>query len=249
MKKSLYIQIDNIPLPKESVEDIEALDCRFINDFCSMVGDAMVGDLKDDNGIPYYRLLNPVGRLIGDFELYDRKAYDDIIVQWQTLYCDILHNGVDNYVNGVTIRFPKQYTDWLVHNENKYYNEIGRQLQLQDNTVKLDSNVIVDDIIPSLCQKVSRFQSANRIATVIFSCQSINGNSWISKRLNIDGVTIVNVNDWLTMMNSKNHPNNKDSKMSWGEKIFALGLGAMIVGAAIQNNSNKNDKKPIKKVQ
>lgn len=246
MRKTIFLRIDNTNVPSEIGNDLEIIDYRQVNIFCSLVSDVLVGDLKDDNGIPYYRLLNPVGRLIGDFEPYDRKAYDEIIAQWLNIYCDILHNGVNNYEKSVTIRFPIQYTDWLVHNENKYYNEIGKRLQVQDNTVKLDSNIIVDDIIPSLCQKVSRFQNANRIATVIFSCQSINGNSWISKQLNIDGVTIVNVNDWLTMMNSKNHPNNKDSKMSLGEKIFALGLGAMIVGAAIQNNSNKNDNKPMK---
>jgi len=244
MKKTIILRIDNSLIPSEIGTDLGIIDYRQVNIFCSLVSYALVGDLKDDNGIPYYRLLNSVGRLIGDFEQYDKDAYDDIIVQWLTIYCDILHNGVDNYDKGVTIRFPKQYTDWLMRNENKYYNEIGRQLQLQNNTVKLDSNVIVDDIISSLRQKISRFQSTNRISTIIFSCQSINGNSWISKQLNIDGITIVNVNDWLTMMNSKNHPNNKDSKMSLGEKIFALGIGAMIVGAAIQNNSNKNDKKP-----
>lgn len=55
MKKTLYIQIDNNSLPEGCGEDVEVLDCRCINDFCSLVGDSLVGDLKDENGKPFYR--------------------------------------------------------------------------------------------------------------------------------------------------------------------------------------------------
>ena len=44
MRKTLYVRIDNNSLPEGCGEDVEVLDCRCINDFCSMVGDALVGE-------------------------------------------------------------------------------------------------------------------------------------------------------------------------------------------------------------
>ena len=93
MKKTLFIQIDNTPAPIEAKKKYASLDCRQINDFCSYVGDALIGDLKDDNGIPIYRLLNPFGRLLSDFERVDKVNYDLIIAQWLKILCEILHKG------------------------------------------------------------------------------------------------------------------------------------------------------------
>ena len=55
MKKTLFIQIDNTTAPIEAENDYIPLDCKQINDFCSIVGDALIGDLKDSNGTPLYR--------------------------------------------------------------------------------------------------------------------------------------------------------------------------------------------------
>ena len=82
MEKTLYIQIDNKPLPKKYAEDVEVLDCQYFNDFCSFVGDDLVGDLKDAQCTPYYRFVNPVGKLLYDFKEYNLEAFEGILTEW-----------------------------------------------------------------------------------------------------------------------------------------------------------------------
>ena len=70
MKKILFIQINDIPAPFEVENTYISLDCRQINDFCSFVGDALVGELKDNFGTPIYRLINPMGRVFKIHEFF-----------------------------------------------------------------------------------------------------------------------------------------------------------------------------------
>ena len=109
--KTLYLQIDNNSLPEGCGEDVEVLDCRCISDFCSIVGDALVSDLKDENGKLFYRLINPLGRLLMDFKDIDEKAFNTITEDWFDILGNLLHNGQQEEY--LTIKFPLQYTDCL----------------------------------------------------------------------------------------------------------------------------------------
>lgn len=101
MKKTLFIKINNASAPIEAENSYISLDCRLINDFCSFVGDALVGDLKDDNGTPIYRLINFMGYLISSFEIVDKANYDSIIAQWWDILGEILHKGLLNVTNNI----------------------------------------------------------------------------------------------------------------------------------------------------
>ena len=147
MKKILFIQINNIPAPLEVEDTYLSLDCRQINDFCSFVGDALVGELKDNYGTPIYRLINSMGYLISSFENVDKANYDSIIAQWWDILGEILHKGITQCDKQYSIYFPQQYTDWLLNNENEYYEVVGKNLQANDNKVYLDANGISEDII------------------------------------------------------------------------------------------------------
>ena len=250
MVKTLYIQIDNNSLPEGCGKDVEVLDCRCINDFCSMVGDALVSDLKDENGKPFYRLINPVGQLLMDFKDVDKKAFNIIAEDWYDILGNLLHKGIET--SNLTFRLSHQYIDWLIAHENKYYNLVGSNCRSNDNLIQLDLADSKDCFISSLRSKISPFVNNNKIVKIVFNNQSISENSWISKILYQNYPTrieIQNYNDWQTLMIKKGkETKNVDNKLSWGEKLVALGVGAMIVGAAIQSNSDKNDNgKTVKK--
>lgn len=184
MKKTLFIQIDNTPVPVEAENEVVILDCRQINDFCSFAGDALVGDLKDNNGTPFYRLINPVGRLLSDFEKVDKTHYDLIIAQWLDILDELLHKGAQCY-DQFTIHFPQQYTDWLLCNENRCYVEIGKCLQSNESKVYLDANGVSEDIISALHMKIRRFLNDNKvdIEYIVFSNERIGNSSNVVKHL------------------------------------------------------------------
>lgn len=185
MKKTLFIIIDNTPIPIEAENEVVPLDCKQINDFCSFAGDALVGDLKDNNGTPFYRLINPVGRLLSDFEKVDKASYNKIIAHWLDILGEMLHKGVTRCDEQFTIHFPQQYVDWLLCNENDYYAEIGKCLQSNGGKVYLDANGLSEDIISALHMKIRRFLNNNKddIEYIVFSNERIGNSSFIAKRL------------------------------------------------------------------
>lgn len=183
--KTLFIKIDNTPVPVEAENEIAPLDCKQINDFCSFAGDVLVGDLKDNNGTPFYRLINPVGRLLSDFEKVDKANYDHIIAQWLDILGEMLHKGVTQCDEQFIIHLPQQYVDWLLCNENDYYVEIGKCLQSTDSKVYLDANGISEDIISTLHMNIRRFLNDNKddIKYIVFSNPRIQNSSNIVKMM------------------------------------------------------------------
>lgn len=183
--KTLFIQIDNTPTPIEAENNYISLDCRQINNFCSFVGDALVGNLKDHSGFPIYRLINSMGYLISSFETVDKTNYDKIIAQWWNILGEILHKGGSKCNKQFIIYFPQQYTDWLINNENEYYEIIGENLQANQNKVCLDTNGISEDIIYALRIKINRFlnEKKDEIEFITFSNGRIDRCSDIVKSL------------------------------------------------------------------
>lgn len=182
MKKTLFVQIDNTPAPIEVENSYISLDCRQINDFCSFVGDVLVGDLKDDNGTPIYRLLNSMGRLLSDFEAVEKECFNSIISQWWNMIGEMLHEGLTQCDKRFVICFPRLYVDWLINNGNEYYTEIGKNLLLNHGRVCLDAYGISEDIISALRMKINRFlnEQKDEIEYVVFKCKKVCIHSYSS---------------------------------------------------------------------
>lgn len=183
MKKTLYIQIDNNSLPEGCGEDVEVLDCRCINDFCSIAGDALVHDLKDEDGKPLYRLINPVGRLLADFKDVDGTVFEAIIDDWYDILGYLLNKGIQE--DYYTIKFPQQYIDWLAQNENSYYELVGLELHKSKGQIKLLSEDIVDDIISILHLRINRYLAnmSDKVDYITFSNKHIGNNSLVVRQL------------------------------------------------------------------
>lgn len=200
MNKTLFVIIDNTPIPVEAENEIVPLDCKQINDFCSFAGDALIGDLKDKNGTPFYRLINPVGRLLSDFEKVDKVSYDKIIAQWLDILGEILHKGVAQCDEQFAIHFPQQYIDWLLCNENDYYVEIGKCLQSNDGKVFLDADGISEDIFSALHMKIRRFLNDNKddVEYIVFSNERIGNSSYVIKQQKtvFDSYSFMRLEQW-----------------------------------------------------
>ena len=231
MKKTLFIQIDNTPAPTiEAENDYIPLDCKQINDFCSFVGDALIGDLKDCNGTPLYRLINPAGRLLSDFEKVDKANYDLIIAQWLDVLSEILHKGVTQCDEQFTIRFPQQYTDWLLCNQNDYYVEIGKSLQAKDGKVSLDVEGISEDIISALHMKITRFlnKEKDEIEYIVFSNVRIGNYSCVVKQLKtvFEFYSFMPLGQWVEILREAHQQmivNLEDYRAFWIDD-FKIGL-------------------------
>lgn len=201
----LYIQIDNNSKPKGCGEDVEVLDCRCINDFCSLVGDALVGELKDENGKPLYRLINPIGKLLMEFKAVDEKAFNYIIEDWYDILGNLLHKGKQE--DEITIKFPQQYVDWLLHNDTPYYEQVGKELQKSNGKILLSTEGIDDDIIASINHKVSHKLQEKKedFSFAVFSNPIIQNHSNIVKRVCLEDFSSLFMKrvDWECQLKEK----------------------------------------------
>lgn len=196
MKKTLYIQIDNNSVPEGCGEDVEVLDCRCINDFCSLVGDALVSDLKDENGIPFYRLINPVGQLLMDYKTINEEAFKEVIAKWYDYLGELLHKGI--LESDMTIQFPQKYIDWFLQNGNPYYESVGRDLQKKSGKICIPSEDVVDDVMASLTYKISHTLQDKKdyISFAVFSNPIIRNSSFVVKRVKLDGMEFLRYESW-----------------------------------------------------
>lgn len=226
MKKVLFIQIDNTSAPIEAENDYILLNCKQINDFSSFVGDALIGDLKDSNGTSFYRLINPAGRLLSDFEKIDKANYDLIIAQWLDILSEILHKGVSQCDEQFCIRFPQQYTDWLLCNMNDYYVEIGKSLQANGSKVYLDADGISEDIISALHMKINRFlnDKSDEIEYIVFSSERIGNASCVVKHMKtiIASYSFMRLEQWRLILREEQQSrmvNLEDYRAFWLEDL------------------------------
>lgn len=243
MKKTLFIQIDNTPAPIEAENDYIPLNCKQINDFCSFVGDALIGDLKDCNGTPLYRLINPAGRLLSDFEKVDKANYDLIIAQWLDILSEILHKGVSQTDEQFTICFQQQYTNWLLNSENDYFVEIGKSLQANDGKVSLDIEGISEDIISALHMKITRFlnKEKDEIEYIVFSNERIGNSSYIVKHMKVlfDTCSFLRLEQWGLIIQEEMELQRKINDF---EDIRAFWLDDLKLGATTKENIPNSDK-------
>lgn len=185
MKKTLFIQIDNTPIPKEVEQFCYLLDCRQINDFYSFAGDVLLGDMKDSDGIPYYRIISPAGNLISDFKQANEKAFQCIIKNWQNLLVQLLQDT--NQSSVLFFSFPEEYTNWLLTSNNEYINNIGDKLLSQSNIVEFSKDEILEEIVISKISKnISEELAKKQYKFIVVSSSDINSVSTIKRILSIE---------------------------------------------------------------
>lgn len=241
MKKTLFIKINNASAPIEAENSYISLDCRLINDFCSFVGDALIGDLKDDNGIPIYCLLKSMGRLLSDFEAVEKECFNSIISQWWNMIGEMLHEGLTQCDKRFVICFPRLYVDWLRNNENEYYAEIGENLLLNHGRVWLDAYGISEDIISALHMKINRFlnDKKDEIEYVVFSNKRIGNSSNIIKQLRslFDNYSFLRYEQWEHILIEE-----KQRKIENLEDYRAFWLDDLKLGVTTKEDIPQSDK-------
>lgn len=207
MKKILYIRIDNTPVPQVLRDDIEKFDCRQINDFCSFISYAIIENLKNSDGTPYYRLIKPVGQLLMNFKIENAELFDTIISQWADILGDILHKGVSEN-DFYAIRFPQEYIDWLCQNEDLHYSYIGNNLKKNGSIVTLDAKGLEEDVISVLRLKIERYLHTNKDANeyVVFSNKCIDDSSFVIKHDKIiNNFHFLSLSQWESCLLKEQH--------------------------------------------
>lgn len=227
MKKTLYIQMDNTSLPEGCGEDVEVLDCRCINDFCSLIGDRLVGDLKDENGRPLYRLINPVGKLLMDFKTVNEEAFNGLIAMWYDYLGELLHKG--KLESDLMIRFPQTYIDWLLQNDNTYYNNVGKELHNKNGAIIIPSEDVIDDIMASLTYKINNFlqEKKDDISFVVFSNPLIRNSSFVVKRVKIDDMEFLRYDCWKENTRAKDKDKTIESQIENTKVAFQNSLSEL----------------------
>jgi hypothetical protein len=56
------------------------------------------------------------------------------------------------------IRFPQMYIDWLLQNDNPYYESVGNKLQNKRGMISIPLEIIIDEIMSSLTYKIKNFR-------------------------------------------------------------------------------------------
>ncbi|MCM1317249.1 MAG: hypothetical protein NC241_03615 [Bacteroides sp.] len=131
--KTLYIQIDETPMPltqPELVKLVKTVDCRLLNDFYSIFGDALCGDLTAHDGRPLYRLITPAGRILAEYAASDgsAEALADLRQQWYDLLVGILDGSA---APTYTFTLPTHFRRWLDrHPSNDLYPIIASQSEV-----------------------------------------------------------------------------------------------------------------------
>lgn len=184
-RETLFVRIDDTPVPNGVEQYCDSIDCRETNEGCSFLGDAVLGDIKDAEGTPYYRILTPAGKLISDFETINKNAFQQIIGQWYYVLARLLQDS--DYARPYTVTFPMEYIDWLCKNDNEYYNTIGKELLINDCTIEVSGNDIFEEIIINKISKtISEALKATNYEFVVFSSSSVVAQSPVISDVLID---------------------------------------------------------------
>ena len=97
-----------------------------------------------------------------------------------------------------SLRLPESYMNWLLTNDNEYYQNIGELLKLKERQLNLDAEGLVEDIISILHLKVNQsLQQHPGIDFVVFSNPLINNSSLLVHQLvNTSNIKLMNANQF-----------------------------------------------------
>lgn len=213
---TLLIQIDNALLPENLGNDVQILDCRQISDACSIIGDALVGDLKDNNGQPLYRVLSPIGQILSNFNEYDSGSFHELLNQWFDVFIKVLINGIQDETNIFTIHCPNRFITWLNDSDNLNYNQIGYNLSKTNGNIQIEYEVFSDIVCDLLSKIKHEFDKTGPYDYIVFDDGINVKNASIIKRLKKIVLANMNFRNVSVFFKSHSYDNEKlkDNKNS-----------------------------------
>lgn len=105
MGKILYIRVDSSPLPEES-DEIVVKNFNLESYFCTLLGKRLLEEAGMSGTMLY------PGKLITDFEKFDKEGYREIIRQWEAVLSLMLISQSENDKYFI-FKFPDSYIRWL----------------------------------------------------------------------------------------------------------------------------------------
>jgi len=199
-KNTLFISVDDTPIPKEVEPFCQSLDCRCTNDFYSFAGDALLGDLKDSDGTPYYRIISPAGRMISEFEKSNKESFNCILKNWNNLLVHLIQDTDSSSI--LNFSFPIEFANWLQTNNNEYISYVGDELSNHENSIVLSRVDVINEIV---INKISRIITQELTKTnykfIVFSNSYITSESSVKSNLPVDFrgthfITFTQLIDW-----------------------------------------------------
>ncbi|MFR3329819.1 MAG: WG repeat-containing protein [Odoribacter splanchnicus] len=173
MGKILYIRLDSSPLPEAS-DEIIVKDFNLENYFCTLLGKKLL----EDAGLAG-TMLYP-GKLLTDFENFDKEAYKEIIRQWEEVLSALLISQSEKDMDFI-FKLPDLYIGWL----NTC--DISKAFQIKDcyaNAVgvTLQRKSLFEIVNGLLKNKLAFFLQRNEgnIDRIVFSIDGINQESYIA---------------------------------------------------------------------
>ncbi|MFR3329820.1 MAG: hypothetical protein ACLTSL_06625 [Odoribacter splanchnicus] len=115
--KILYIRLDSSSLPEVN-DEIIVKDFNMECYFCTFLGKALL------EGHTMVQPLNTFpGKIVSDFKDSSVRNYNTIIKQWELILAKLL--SANNKEKRFVLDIPVAYFEWLSHQEDKVYREIG----------------------------------------------------------------------------------------------------------------------------
>ncbi|MCM1317248.1 MAG: hypothetical protein NC241_03610 [Bacteroides sp.] len=188
--KTLYIRIDDTPMPltqPELAKLVPTVDCRMLNDFYSIFGDALCGDLTAHDGRPLYRLITPAGRILAEYAASDgsAEALADLRQQWYDLLVGILDGSA---APTYTFTLPAPFRRWLERHPNDLYHLLASQ-----TSVTLTSDIISE--IYDNANKIINTAKKYFISDIVYSTPHI-----FSKQKD-QSMFPISIREWATQIN------------------------------------------------
>lgn len=138
-----------------------------------------------------------------DFKAVDEGSFNSIIEDWYDILGNLLHKGIQK--DDIEIKFPQQYVDWLLHSDNPYYEQVGKELQKTNGKITLSTEAIDDDIIALINYKVSHKlqEKKDDFSFVVFSNPIIRNSSFVVKRVRLEGIEFMRYDSWMDIIKER----------------------------------------------
>lgn len=153
MGKILYICVDSSPLP-DATEEVVCLDCNLEYGFYSFFGKTLMEKAGNVEGIKY------PGELLSDFAKFNKNDYRMIINQWERIIPFLL-NKIYGDFDGLSIKLPPSFCNWLCQQEISDFQEIGRNLKTCPSVVCNVESLYEEVIVKFLMKKITYYLKKN----------------------------------------------------------------------------------------
>lgn len=171
-KKILYIHLYSSPLPEGS-DEVIVKDFNMESYFCNLLGRKLFEDAGLKSTVPY------PGRLIADFEKFDKEAYRRIIQQWGKVLSALLISQSENDIDFI-FKLPDSYISWLDRCDIPNAFQI-KNYYTHATSVSIKRKYLFAIVHEVLKNKLDYFLQKNKgnIDRIVFSIDGINRDCYI----------------------------------------------------------------------